>query len=152
MSRAPAVIILGLAAGLLAHAGWYFSHRPCRADNLACQLNWMKSELNLTNAQFARIKRIHEQSSPRLLALAAQVARMREEYDAFERQRTTSGRIDFIEFARFVEQRRTVDRECLNSTRQLVTDSADVMTARQRQRYLAMLGPVLKSQSSSALN
>lgn len=152
MTRAPAVIFFGLAAGLLAYAGWYLPHRPCQADNLGCQLKWMKTELNLNNEQFARIKRIHEQSSPRLLALAAQVVRMREEYDAFERQRTTSGQIDFIEFARFVEQRRTVDRECLSSTRQLVTDSADVMTARQRQRYLAMLGPVLKSQGSSALN
>lgn len=152
MKRAPAIILLGLAVGALAHVGWYVSQRPCQSDNLDCQLEWMKSELNLTNAQFARIKRIHEQSSPRLLALASEVARMREEYDAFERERTTDGRVDFIEFARFVEQRRTVDRECLTSTRRLVADSARVMTDRQRRRYLALLEPVLKRENGTAFN
>lgn len=152
MKRAPIVICLGLAAGVLAHAAWYLGQRPCQSDNLDCQLEWMKHELKLTNEQYTRIKHIHEESSPRLLALAARVAQMREEYEAFERQRTTAGQIDFIEFARFVDQRRTVDRECLTSTRRLVTDSADVMTARQRRHYLALLSPVLKSENSSALN
>jgi hypothetical protein len=112
----------------------------------------MKTELKLTDRQFARIKAIHEQSSPRLLALAAQVARMREEYDAFEHERTTSGQVDFLEFAHFVEQRRVVDRECLFSTRQLVADAAGVMTDKQRARYLGLLGPVFKGDDPALLN
>jgi hypothetical protein len=104
----------------------------------------MKTDLKLTDERFARIKAIHEESSPRLLALAAEVARMREEYDAFEHERTTSGQIDFLEFAHFVEQRRTVNRECLTSTQRLVADAARVMTAQQRERYLGLLDPVLQ--------
>ena len=146
------VISLGLASGLLAHLGWYVAERPCESNNLNCQLEWMKSELNLSDQQFARIKSIHEDSSPRLLALAAQVSRMREEYIAFERQRTTSGQVDFLEFAHFVEQRRAVDRECLTSTRQLVADAAKVMTAQQRERYLTLLSPVLKTGDRLFLN
>jgi len=146
------VILLGLGAGALAHTGWYRWQRPCQADNLDCQLQWMKTELRLSDAQFARIKSIHEKSSPRLLALAIQVARMREEYEDFEHERTTSGQVDFLEFAHFVEQRRAVDRECFTSTRQLVADAANVMTDQQRSRYLALLGPVLKSSDHSVLN
>jgi hypothetical protein len=152
MKRTVLIVLLGLTAGSLAHVGWYRAQRPCTANNLDCQLAWMKTELKLTDQQFARIKTIHEQSSPRLLALAAQVARMREEYDAFEHERTTSGQVDFLEFAHFVEQRRVVDRQCVFSTRQLVADAAGVMTEKQRARYLGLLAPVLKADDRALLN
>jgi hypothetical protein len=152
MKHTLLVVLLGIAAGASAHVGWYLAQRPCTGDNLACQLEWMKTELKLNDEQFARIKAIHEQSSPRLLALAAQVARMREEYDSFEHERTISGQVDFLEFAHFVEQRRAVDRECLFSTRQLVADAAGVMTAKQRARYLGLLSPVLKADDHALLN
>jgi Spy/CpxP family protein refolding chaperone len=144
MKRTLLIVLLGLVAGVLAHVGWFVSQQPCRNNGLECQLAWMKTDLKLTDEQFARIKAIHEESSPRLLALAAEVARMREEYDAFEHERTTSGQIDFLEFAHFVEQRRTVNRECLTSTQRLVADAARVMTAQQRERYLGLLDPVLQ--------
>jgi len=152
MKRFLLVILLGLGAGALAHTGWYLWQRPCQADTLDCQLQWMKTELKLSDEQYARIKSIHEKSSPRLLALAIQVARMQDEYKDFEHERTTSGQVDFLEFAHFVEQRRTVDRECLTSTRQLVADAANVMTDQQRSHYLALLGPVLKSSDQTLLN
>jgi hypothetical protein len=152
MKRALSVILLGLAAGLLAHAGWFLWQRPCQGDSLDCQLQWMKTDLKLSDEQYARIKSIHEKSSPRLLELAAQVARMRVEYDDFERERTTSGQVDFLEFAHFVEHRRAVDRECLTSTRQLVADAANVMTAQQRVRYLTLLGPLLTTDNRTSLN
>ena len=152
MKRSLLVIVTGLAAGMLAHSGWYLWQRPCGRDSLDCQLEWMKTELKLSDQQFAHVKAIHEKSSPRLLALASQVARMREEYDAFEHERTTSGQVDFLEFAHFVEERRAVDRECLNSTRQLVADAANVMTAQQRERYLVLLGPALKTGDRIILN
>jgi Spy/CpxP family protein refolding chaperone len=152
MKRTLLIVLLGLTAGLLAHFCWFASLQPCRANGLDCQLQWMKTELKLSDEQFARIKTIHEESSPRLLALAAQVARMREEYDAFEHERTTAGQIDFLEFAHFVEQRRAVNRECLTSTQRLVADAARVMTAQQRERYLGLLGPVLQSGVHSSIN
>jgi hypothetical protein len=152
MKRSILVILTGLAAGVLAHSGWYLWQRPCTRNSLDCQLEWMKTELKLSDQQFAHIKVVHEKSSPRLVALAAQVARMREEYDAFEHERTTSGQVDFLEFAHFVEQRRAVDRECLSSTRQLVADASNLMTAQQRERYLVLLGSVLKTGTRAFLN
>lgn len=152
MKRTLSVIFLGLVAGVLAHVGWFLAQRPCGDGGLDCQLDWMKTELKLSDEQFARIKLIHEQSSPRLLALAAEVARMRDEYDAFEHERTTAGQVDFLEFAHFVEQRRMVNRECLTSTQRLVADAAREMTAQQRERYLGLLGPVVKVGGNLLLN
>lgn len=134
------VLCLGLLGGIASHYGWLALEQPhSRKDGMEAQLAWIRKDLKLTPDQYARIKAIHEQSSPHLVALATRVAHMRDEFAAFERQRTTTGEIDFIEFARFVEERRRIDRECLSSTRQLVDASAGVMTPSQRQRYLSLL-------------
>jgi len=150
MKRTFAVLLLGLLGATSAHFAWFGLNSPCSGAELECQLTWMRSELKLSDEQFARIKQIHETSSPRLLALAAEVARMRDEYEAFERARVTEGKVDFVEFALFVEARRAIDRECLVSTRQLLTATADVMDPNQRERYLGLLGPAARLHATAA--
>jgi hypothetical protein len=152
MKRTLIVLATGLACGVLAHFAWFGAHRPAGNADLGSQLTWMQETLRLTPEQFARIKALHEQSSPRLLALAAQVTRMRGEFAAFERERRTRGQIDFLEFARFVEQRRAVDRECAESTRRLIVASSEVMNPQQREAYLAFLDPALKSLGANPAN
>jgi len=142
MNRALAVLLLGLGVGLGAHFLYFQLHRPPGLNSLEGQLTWMKDELKLSDEQFVRIKELHEASSPRLRALAADVARMQAEFAAFENTRRTSDRVDFIEFAQFVEARRNINRQCLESTRQLVAASAGVMTPQQRAQYLGLVARV----------
>ncbi|MEO6004084.1 MAG: hypothetical protein ABIZ04_19815 [Opitutus sp.] len=139
MNRAFFIILLGVIVGVGAHLTYFQLHRPAGLDSLDGQLTWMKNELNLSDAQFSRIKELHEASSPRLRALAADVARMQAEFAAFENTRRTADRVDFIEFAQFVETRRAINRQCLESTRQLVLASAGVMTPQQRAHYLGLV-------------
>src|ERR1035437_7132172 len=126
MNRTLFIMLLGLIVGTGTHLAYFQLHEP-NADSLNNQLAWMKTELKLNDAQFARIKELHQVSSPRLHALARQVAQLQAEFSAFEDIRHTSDRVDFIEFAHFVEARRQINRECLDSTRQLVLASAEVM-------------------------
>ena len=142
MNRALAVLLLGLGVGLGAHFLYFQLHRPPGLNSLEGQLTWMKDELKLSDEQFVRIKELHEASSPRLRALAADVARMQAEFAAFENTRRTSDRVDFIEFAQFVEARRNINRQCLESTRQLVAASAGVMTPQQSAQYLGLVARV----------
>jgi Spy/CpxP family protein refolding chaperone len=151
MKRTVLILLLGLLAGTGAHVGWLALHRPEPTGSLTAQLAWMKTSLGLSEAQVARLRALHEQSTPHLLELASQVASMREELAAFERERTTSGRIDFLEFARFVEQRRALDRACLDSMHRLVAASASVMTPEQREHYLSLLGPALEPARAAAI-
>ncbi|HTZ21918.1 MAG TPA: hypothetical protein VMC06_13625 [Opitutaceae bacterium] len=139
MKRTLFVFLLGLAGGLLAHSSWYIAHQPDTSNGLDAQLAWMKSSLHLSDQQFARIKELHARSSPQLLALGTQVARMRAEFAAFENTRRTTGEVDFLEFAHFVEQRRAVDRECAESTRRLIVAAVSVMTQQQRDQYCRTL-------------
>ena len=139
MSRGHKILLLGLAVGLGAHLGSYAMRRPYDPQSLDGQLAWMKSELQLTDAQFSRIKELHEASSPGLRALASQVAQIQAEFVAFENTRRQSDRVDFIEFARFVEARRAISRECRDSTRRLVMESASEMNPVQRTHYLGIV-------------
>lgn len=139
MKRILLTLVLGLTAGLGTHLAYYRYNEPAPTDTLDGQLAWMKSELKLSDSQFARIKELHQASHPRLRAMAAQVAHMQIEFGEFERARRTTDRVDFLEFARFVESRRNLNRECLDSTRQLVLASAEVMTPDQRQQYISLV-------------
>jgi len=120
-------------------------------ENLNALLAWMKSDLQLNDQQLARIRDIHEQLSPRLLTLASQVTQMQQSFAEFERERKSAGQVDFLEFARYVEQRRRLDRECNESTRKLIAEASDVMTPQQRQQYLQLLDPALKSTGGGSL-
>lgn len=152
MNRTLLVVTIGIVAGALAHFGWFCAHQRTGNDDLGAQIGWMQESLRLTPEQFARIKVLHQQSSPRLLTLAAEVARMRDEFSAFERTRQTTGRVDFLEFARFVEQRRAIDRECEESTRRLILATSQVMNPAQRRRYQVLLGPVITNGGGNATN
>jgi LTXXQ motif family protein len=139
MKRPVLVLLLGLAVGTATHLA-YFQHRePIGTDTLEGQLAWMRTELGLTDTQFARIKDLHRASRPRLQAMAAQVALMQVEFAEFERTRQTTDRVDFLEFARFVESRRDLNQRCLDTTRRLVLASAEVMTPEQRRQFVRLV-------------
>jgi hypothetical protein len=139
MKRGALVLLLGLAVGVASHLVYFRIHRPFDANTLDGQLAWMKSELQLSDDQFARIKELHQASSPRLRALAAQVSQMQSEFAAFENTRRTSDKVDFIEFAQFVQVRRNIDKECLDSTRRLVLAAASEMNPSQREHYFGIV-------------
>ncbi len=119
------------------------------SPNLDALLAWMKTDLRLTDDQLARVRSVHEQLSPHLLLLAEKVAGMQQALASFEQARTTAGRIDFLEFATYVEARRRLDQECNESTRKLIAEASGVMTPQQRQLYLQALNPAIKSTGGS---
>jgi hypothetical protein len=143
MKRSLVVIFVGLAVGLGAEVAWYHFRQPAQTHGLETDLAWMKAQLELSTDQFARIRDIHQRSSPRLGELARQVASMEKEFAAFEHGRETAGEVDFLEFARFVQQRRAVEKACDDSARSLIAASAEIMTPEQRERYFALVGPAL---------
>ncbi len=151
MNRGGLVLLLGIAVGVATHFVCFRVHEPVDTDTIDAQLSWMKGELQLSDAQFARIKELHMASNPRLRALAAQVAQMEAEFAAFENTRRTTDRVDFIEFARFVETRRAISQQCLDSTRRLVLAAASEMTPSQRERYLGIVA-LNKQPTSPATN
>jgi capsule polysaccharide export protein KpsE/RkpR len=147
MRHVALVMLLGILAGMLAHVLWFSARRPADVDSVGSALAWLQEDLQLTQEQFARVRAIHEQSSPQLQQLAHEAARMRREFDAFERRRQTVGEIDFLAFADFVASQRHFDRLCAESTRRLIAAAAEEMNPGQRSRYLDRLDPALRARS-----
>ena len=139
MKNTLLTLVLGLVAGFGTFHAYCRYNQPAAADTLEGQLAWMKTELRLTDEQYARIRDLHQASHPQLVAMAAQVSSMQAEFAEFEKTRQTADRVDFLEFARFVENQRSLNRACLDSTRRLVLASAEVMTPQQRERYLHLV-------------
>lgn len=139
MKNTLLTLLLGLVAGFGTFHAYCRYNQPVAADTLEGQLAWMKTELRLTDEQYARIRDLHQASHPQLVAMAAQVTSMQAEFAEFEKTRQTADRVDFLEFARFVENQRSLNRACLDSTRRLVLASAEVMTPQQRERYLHLV-------------
>lgn len=137
--KAALLVLLGLLCGALAHAGWYAWRRPApvSADPVA----WMQSELRLTDTQLAQIRALHERSAPQLRELARRTEQMRAELEAFETTRRREGQVDFLAFARFVEDWRRVDQLCADTTRQLIAATAEQLDPEQRARYFARVHP-----------
>jgi hypothetical protein len=148
MRRTATVILIGLIGGFGAHYAYFQTHRPCTDATLACELAWIRDELDLSQEQFDRLARLHEMTEPRLLALADQLDGLRRQFDAFEAQRKGEGEIDFIEFSEFIAERRQTKNAYEDSSRSLVLASADLMEPEQRQRYLSLVG----SQAGDSLN
>lgn len=142
MKSSAFVLIAGIAAGAATYALLLWMHPPYDPTSFDGRLAWIKDELRLSDAQYAHIRELHEESGPRMRALAMQLAQMQQELTAFEMTRRASDRVDFIEFARFVEARRNVDRECLESTRELVRAAASAMTPRQREHYFGIVAQI----------
>jgi hypothetical protein len=152
MKRTVLVLIAGIASGALANVAWFAAHRPPQIQGLDAQLGWMQTSLHLSPAQFAQIKQLHAKSWPHMRELAAEVAHMRAEYTEYENMRKSTDDVDFVEFAQFVQRRRAIDRECLESTRRLVLASSAVMDAAQKARYLTLLSPALHLNGAGRLN
>ncbi|MBI2513562.1 MAG: hypothetical protein HYV96_16465 [Opitutae bacterium] len=134
------ILLLGLLAGLAAHVGWYHWRRAAVPGNDDV-VSWMKTDLQLTEEQFDRIHALHDRTGPQLREFAAQAARMRAEFEAFERVRRTEGRVDFLAFARCLEMWRRIDRDWSDTTRELIAATAGELTPDQRARYLTRLTP-----------
>ena len=60
MKRTVLVLLLGLAVGITTHMVYFRLHQPYDSESLDGQLAWMKSELQLSDAQFARILELQD--------------------------------------------------------------------------------------------
>jgi hypothetical protein len=152
MKRTAFALTLGLVLGLGAHLAWFGVRQPAPVRDLESQLAWMQRDLRLDDAQIARIRALHEQARPRLLALAGEVGRMRREFAAFEETRLKAGQVDYVKFSRIVVQQRMLDHECLDSARQLIAATAATMNGEQRDQYLALLVPAFQGAAAGSYN
>jgi hypothetical protein len=139
MTRTLLILVSAVAAGVAGHWGWYAARRPDPAAE--SQLAWVRRELDLAPEQYRRLREIHARGEPELRQLAGEVARLREQFAAFERERLEAGQVDFLQVARAAADSRTLDLQCDAAAQRLIAAALGVMTPEQRRRYLELVGP-----------
>jgi hypothetical protein len=133
-------MLVGLVAGALAHVGLYAIRRPEIESRLALQLEWMRDEFKLSQAQYLKIRTLHDSTGPELERLFTLLHDSHREIDQLEQLRRTSDQVDFVAYHQASTQNRKARQDCRALTLGLVYAVAEVMTPEQRERYFALVG------------
>lgn len=85
MKRAVIIILCGAVLGLLAGAGVYLTRTAPERAMLCCkrpELAWLQHEFQLTDAQFARVEKLHDDHLMHCAEMCARIAATHEQLRA----------------------------------------------------------------------
>ena len=140
MKRFLLVVLIGFAAGALAHIGFYAFRRPTVESRLTRDLAWMQAEFRLDDRQYGSIRALHNRTGPELERLFAVLRTTHEELLRLEEMRRTADKVDFVAYHQAKAANRKARSQCRTLTLDLVYAVAEVMTPEQRTRYFALVG------------
>lgn len=141
MWKSLTVLAMGLACGVAAHMGYFNAYAPAclPADSGECEMEWLRTELDLSEEQFARVTRLHGERENEIRALSRKVRDLELMLAELEAERVTRGYVDYLEMGRYVETKRKLDEACIKSTSELIASVGDVMNVEQRKRYFSIV-------------
>jgi len=134
------VVLIGFAAGALAHIGFYAFRRPTVENRLAKNLAWMQAEFQLDDQQYSRIRALHDRTGPELERLFTVLRTTHEELLRLEEMRRTADKVDFLAYHQAKAANRNARSQCRSLTLDLVYAVAEVMNPAQRTRYFSLVG------------
>ena len=140
MKRSLLVVLIGFAAGALAHIGFYAFRRPTVENRLAKNLAWMQAEFQLDDRQYSRIRALHDRTGPELERLFTVLRTTHEELLRLEEMRRTADKVDFLAYHQAKAANRNARSQCRSLTLDLVYAVAEVMNPAQRTRYFSLVG------------
>ncbi|MDQ8181372.1 hypothetical protein [Pelagicoccus sp. SDUM812005] len=140
MWKSISVLALGLACGILAHVSYVRAYSPaCFSADTGCEMEWLRSELDLSEEQFARITRLHGDREREIRTLSRKVRDLELLLAELEAERVTKGYVDYLEIRNYMEAKRKLDEACVKSTSDLIASVGDVMNMDQRKRYFSIV-------------
>lgn len=134
------VIVLGTALGVCSHFAYFNTYSAeMRSTSGLNKMEWLRAELDLTEEQFARITRLHEDRESEIRTLSRKVRNLELMLAELEAERVTEGYVDYLEIRNYMEAKRKLDEACLKSTNELIASVGDVMDLEQRRRYFSIV-------------
>lgn len=140
MWKSIAVLLVGLVSGVAAHLGYFNAYAPtCVTSETECEMEWLRTELDLSEEQFARVTRLHGESEKQIRTLSRRVRELEMTLAELEAERVTKGYVDYLEIRNYMEAKRKLDEACVKSTSDLIASVGDVMNTDQRKRYFSIV-------------
>lgn len=135
--RRPLFILLGvLAVGAAVFAGsFYLTRQVCvmQMSNPADDLNWLRQEFQLNDAEMTRIRQLHEGYMPKCADMCARIAAKKQEVDGALAGATNVSSVAAQKLVELAELR----ARCQTQMLQHFVDVSHAMTPEQGRRYLA---------------
>lgn len=140
MWKSLLVLAVGPLLGVLAHFSYFNAYAPiCVSADSGCEMEWLKSELDLSDEQFASITRLHGEREREIRTLSRKVRDLELMLAELEAERVTEGYVDYLEMRNYVEAKRKLDEACVKSTSDLIASVGDMMNLDQRKRYFSIV-------------
>lgn len=140
MWKSLTVLVLGLALGIVAHLSYFKAYAPtCVSAEAGCEMEWLRTELDLSEEQFARVAVLHGEREREIRMLSRKVRDLELLLAELEAERVTEGYVDYLEIRHYMDTKRKLDEACMKSTNDLIASVGDVMNLDQRKRYLSIV-------------
>jgi hypothetical protein len=134
MNRSLVILLGALALGAALFAGSYFvSQRACLMTRSADDLNWLRVEFHLSDAEMARVRKLHEGYMPQCAKMCALIAAKSAEVQAA----LGNGTNVTVEAQKKLTELGELRAQCQTQMLRHFIEVSQAMPPEQGQRYLA---------------
>jgi len=141
MKKGNLILLLALVAGLTAFCAmrWHKAnhHHAAIVLDAMPELEWLRSELHLTNKQFSRVRELHVAYRPRCAEMCRRIA---EAHDEIEGLAKSTGEIT-PEFRSALKKHADIRVECQEAMLKHLYETAGTLREDQAARYLEAMLP-----------
>lgn len=142
MKKGVGILVLAIVAGIGAfyamrwHKGWHASQPTMLMDTMP-ELDWLKSELHLSDSQFEKVTTLHKEYRPTCQKLCCNIAMARQKVDAL----TASSHDMTPELSAALKDYARVRAECQEAMLRHLYQTAAVLDPAQARQYLDTMVP-----------
>ena len=140
MKRGFAILVLALAAGIVAYCVTRSQQQPLRQEVLLDsmpELAWLRSELKLSDTQFAKACELHAAYRPKCAAMCQRIAEAQAKLEAL----ASGGRGMSPELEAAIGEHARVHAECQQRMLEHLYQTAALFDEKQAARYLETMVP-----------
>ena len=134
MNRSLVILLGALALGVALFSGSFFaSQRACLMTRSADDLSWLRDEFHLSDAEMARIQKLHEGYLPKCAEMCAKIAAKKSELETALNGTTNVSPVAQQKLAELAALR----AQCQAQMLQHFAEVSQTMPPEQGRRYLA---------------
>ena len=134
MNRSLVILLGALVLGVALFGSSYFAgQRACRMTRSADDLSWLRNEFHLSDAEMARIQKLHEGYLPKCAEMCAKIAAKKSELETALGGATNVNPVAQQKLAELA----TFRAQCQSQMLQHFIEVSQTMPPEQGRRYLA---------------
>ncbi len=143
MKKGSAILLFALLAGLLAFCTmrWRKAAENSHGEGIALdampELTWLRNELELTEAQFVKVRELHAAYRPKCIDMCRRISKAHERIESF----AAAHHVITPEYKAALNEHATIRAECQEAMLNHLYETAATLNPEQSKRYLEAMLP-----------